>query len=127
MAEPQQSLAWRFSFAWITIGLFLFSLAGHWLFGWFAFVAEQRDHGQMADIGAYTVEAMRDTLENWQSEFLQVLWQVAGLTLFYYAGSPQSRGDDERIEEKMDAILRKIDPGSAEVLIHDLERRFPKK
>ena len=33
---------WRaYAFAWITLGLFLFSLAGHWLFGWFAYADEQ--------------------------------------------------------------------------------------
>jgi hypothetical protein len=27
----------RYGFAWITGGFFLISLAGHWLFGWFAY------------------------------------------------------------------------------------------
>ena len=122
----RKSLAWRYSFAWITIGLFLFSLIGHWLFGWFAFVADQREHGQAADGAGYALVALRDTFENWQSEFLQVLWQVVGLTLFYYAGSPQSRGDDERLEEKVDVLLRRIAPDEADGLIKALEERYPK-
>lgn len=28
--------------------------------------------------GSYVVEMLRDTFENWQSEFLQLLWQVVG-------------------------------------------------
>lgn len=27
---------------------------------------------------------MRDTFENWQSEFLQLLWQVAGLAILLH-------------------------------------------
>jgi hypothetical protein len=34
---------------------------------------------------------MRDTLENWQSEFLQLIWQVAGLAILLHVGSPQSK------------------------------------
>ncbi|WP_261321589.1 DUF6766 family protein [Rhizobium leguminosarum] len=64
----------KYAYAWITVGFFLFSLSGHWLFGWFAFVGEQQSHGQVPDINAYLMEMGRDTFENWQSEFLQLLW-----------------------------------------------------
>ena len=40
----------------------------------------------------------RDTLENWQSEFLQLMWQVGGLAFLLYVGSPQSKEGDERVE-----------------------------
>lgn len=43
---------WRaYAYAWITLGLFLFSLAGHWLFGWFAY-HEQTAHGQPIAVGS---------------------------------------------------------------------------
>lgn len=38
----------KYSYAWVTLGFFLFSLVGHWLFGWFAFVNEQSAHGEPA-------------------------------------------------------------------------------
>lgn len=53
---------------------------------------------------------MRDTLENWQSEFLQLLWQVAGLAFLLHVGSPQSKEGDDRMEAKLDAILLAVDP-----------------
>ena len=34
----------RFAFGWLTAGMFLFALAGHWLFGWFAYVSEQGEY-----------------------------------------------------------------------------------
>ena len=47
----------------------------------------------------------RDTLENWQSEFLQLLWQVAGLAILLHVGSPASKEGDDRMEAKLDALL----------------------
>ena len=115
----------RYSFLWVTGVLFLGAFIGHWMFAWFAHVAEQRQNGLAPDVGAYLLEILRDTFENWQSEFLQLGWQVAGLAWLYYAGSPQSRGDDERMEEKLDAILRRLDAAQAESVIRDLDQRFP--
>jgi hypothetical protein len=117
---------WRaYAYAWITLGLFLFTLVGHWLFGWFAYVDEQQVHGQEVAVGAYAVQMMRDTLENWQSEFLQLLWQVGGLALFLYLGSPQSREGDERKEAKLDEILQRLDPQGARETIARIDRQFP--
>ena len=96
----------RYSFAWVTGGFFLISLIGHWLFGWFAYVDEQQTHGAAVEVGGYVVELLRQTFENWQSEFLQLLWQVVGLAYFLYVGSPASKENDDRIEAKIDALLR---------------------
>jgi UV DNA damage repair endonuclease len=44
---------------------------------------------------------VRDNAENWQSEFLQLIWQVAGLAFPLYISSPQSKEGDDRKEEKL--------------------------
>lgn len=67
---------------------------------------------------------LRDTLENWQSEFLQLLWQVGGLALFLYVGSPQSKESDERMEAKLDVLIRKLDPKGAEEEIRALDAAY---
>jgi hypothetical protein len=105
----KHTVFYRYGFAWVTAGFFVVSLTGHWLFGWFAYVNEQRDHGRFPQVSEYVVEMSRDTLENWQSEFLQLLWQVAGLALLLHVGSPQSKEGDDRIEAKIDAILLAVD------------------
>jgi lysylphosphatidylglycerol synthetase-like protein (DUF2156 family) len=115
----------KYSFLWVTGLVFLVSLVGHWWFGWLTFQSEQAAHGQAVNWPDYFNEMMRDTLENWQSEFLQLMWQVAALAFLYFAGSPQSRGDDERIEAKLDALLAKVDPDAARTLIPELDRRYP--
>ena len=117
----------RFAFAWVTGAFFVFSIIGHWIFGWFAYANEQADHGRPADVGEYVVEMTRDTLENWQSEFLQLLWQVGGLALFLYVGSPQSAEGDQRQEEKLDAILRAVSPNEADRILAAIDEKLARK
>src|SRR3989337_1963144 len=96
----RKSIWTRFGFAWVTSALFILTLTGHWIFGWFAYVNEQAALQQPAEVGAYTVQMMRDTLENWQSEFLQPLWQGGGLRLFFYLSSPHPRAGADTHEER---------------------------
>jgi len=120
----QHSLWRAYGYAWITLAFFAFSLVGHWLFGWFAFVQEQAEHGQPIEVTAYMVEMLRDTFENWQSEFLQLLWQVGGLAFFLFLGSPQSKEGSDRLEAKIDVILRRVDPEDGEGVIRELDERY---
>jgi hypothetical protein len=117
----------KFGFAWVTIGFLVFSIFGHWLFGWLAFVDEQQTHNQPVETSAYVVEMLRDTFENWQSEFLQLLWQVVGLTLLLYVGSPQSKESEDRTEEMLKEIIRKVEPKNAEKFLAELEQKYPSK
>jgi hypothetical protein len=70
---------------------------------------------------------MRDTMENWQSEFLQLMWQVGGLSFLLYVGSPQSKESEQRLEKKLDAILQKVEPQKAQEIIEQLQKEYPEK
>ena len=48
-------------------------------------------------------------MENWQSEFLQLIWQVAGLSILWYVGSAQSKEANDGLEEKVDLLIQKMD------------------
>src|SRR5215211_7469485 len=104
------SILKRKGYVWVTLIFFLISIILHWLFGWQVFKNEQEAHNQPIVVSEYVMEMLRDTMENWQSEFLQLIWQVAGLALLWYTGSPQSKEGDERKEEKLDYIIKKLDP-----------------
>ncbi|MDQ3836100.1 MAG: hypothetical protein M3270_04105 [Thermoproteota archaeon] len=52
----------------------------HWTFAWFAYADEQAVQNQPLELTGYFNQTMRDTMENWQSEFLQPMWQVGGLS-----------------------------------------------
>jgi hypothetical protein len=111
----------RYSYGWITLGFFLISLIGHWLFGWMAYVSEQAVHGAQPELAGWFVEMSRDTLENWQSEFLQLLWQVGGLAFLLFLGSPQSKEGSDRLEAKVDEIIRHLDPKGGERIIEQID------
>jgi hypothetical protein len=115
----------KYGFLWATLFLFLGSLIGHWTFAWFAFVEEQLAHGEEIEVSSYLIEVLRDTLENWQSEFLQLIWQVAALAYLFYLGSPQSKEGDDRKEEKLDLILKAVSK-DGEDQIKKLDRKYGK-
>ena len=114
----------RYAYGWLTFAFFVGSLALHWYFGWRAYVDEELAHGQPAQTAGYLNEMFRDTFENWQSEFLQLLWQVLGLAYFLYIGSPASKENDDRLEVKIDAILRAIGRDKADELIARIDKEY---
>ena len=114
----------KYAYGWITLGFFLVSIVLHWWFGWQAFVQEAAEHGSEANFNDYLIVAGRDTFENWQSEFLQLMWQVVGLAYFLYVGSPSSKENDDRMEVKIDALLRAVGGEKAEALIAKIDREF---
>ncbi len=118
----------KHGFVWVTTLFFALSVAGHWAFGWLSYVQEQEEHGQPAEASGYVADMMRDTFENWQSEFLQLIWQVVGLAFLLHVGSSQSKEGDERKEEKLDALLDKaFGPAEAQRIRKELERKYPKE
>ncbi|WP_294173946.1 DUF6766 family protein [uncultured Sphingomonas sp.] len=114
----------KYAYAWMTLGFFLVSLLLHWFFGWRAFVGDAEQHGQAPQIAEFVDQMLRETFENWQSEFLQLLWQVVGLAYFLYVGSPSSKENDDRMEAKVDALMRMIGGDKANGLIRDLDRHY---
>ena len=117
----------KYGYAWITLGFFLISFGLHWWFGWNAFVDEAATHGQSADVNEYLTQMGRDTFENWQSEFLQLLWQVLGLAYFLYIGSPASKENDDRMEAKLDAVLRAVGGDKADLVIEKIDREYERE
>jgi hypothetical protein len=122
--DMKKSIWHRYGYGWVTLGFFILSLVGHWVFAWFAYVDEQNALGAPVEASGYLIQVSRDTLENWQSEFLQLLWQVGGLAFLLYVGSPQSKEGDDRMEAKIDAILAAVNPKNADALIDQIEQEY---
>ena len=115
-----------YAYAWITLAFFTVSIGLHWLFGWYAFVDEAREHGQTPEVRGWLIEMGRDTFENWQSEFLQLIWQVVGLAYFLYVGSPASKESDDRTEAKLDALIRLMSPDHGDKIVDEIDERHRK-
>ena len=121
--HPARMSVWRrYAYAWLTLLFFAVSIALHWYFGWRSFVDEAHQHGQSPQFSEYLNEMGRDTFENWQSEFLQLLWQVVGLAYFLYLGSPASKENDDRLEAKIDFLLKHT-PGGKKALA-DIDHEY---
>jgi cbb3-type cytochrome oxidase subunit 3 len=114
----------KYAYAWLTLSFFIISFGLHWYFGWRSFVDEQAAHGQSAQAAEYLNEMARDTFENWQSEFLQLLWQVVGLAYFLYVGSPSSKENDDRTEANIDALMEMVGGSKARALIAKLDEEY---
>ncbi|MDQ0109900.1 hypothetical protein J2T02_005045 [Chitinophaga terrae (ex Kim and Jung 2007)] len=117
----------RKAYFYVTLLLFMISVFLHWFFGWKDYKQEQLTHSQPPQVEEYAVQMMRETMENWQSEFLQLIWQVVGLSFLWYCGSPQSKEGDDRREEKLDFIIKRLEPDNADELLAEWKRKYPEK
>ena len=84
--------------------LFLTSWAAQGVAQWGTYRAEQTEHGEPVTVSGYLVDFGQSTLENWQSEFLQ-LFTMAVLTAFLVnKGSTESKDGDEEVMLQLSAI-----------------------
>ena len=113
-SRGKPGFAKAYGFGLVTGALFLLSWTGQFVTQLMTVRNESAQHGQPFEWGDFLAQFFASTFENWQSEFLQLVWQAAGLTLLLFWGSSQSRESDERIEVKLDRLLeeRGIDPAS---------------
>jgi hypothetical protein len=116
-----------YGYFWVTLGLFIMSISLHWTFAWYSYIQEQIAHKQSIEFTDYFNQTFRDTMENWQSEFLQLIWQVAGLSILWYIGSAQSKEANDRLEEKVDLLIQKLDTENGKKLIQELDKKYPRK
>jgi hypothetical protein len=97
---------WReFSLGLSLIILFFATWIGQGIAEWQVFTDEQREHGQSTEAGDFIAEFAQSTLENWQSEFLQLFSFVVLAALYIHKGSAESKDG----EEKLEAALRRIE------------------
>jgi heme A synthase len=89
--------------------LFLTSWVAHGAAEWQVFTDEQRDHNRPVTVGDFTAEFAQSTLENWQSEFLQLFSFVVMSALLIHRGSAESKDSDDRIEETLKRIEQKLE------------------
>jgi hypothetical protein len=85
--------------------LFFVTWLGHGIAEWQTYTDQQREHGEPVEAGDFFAEFGQSTLENWQSEFLQLFAFVVLAALYIHKGSAESKDSDE----KMEASLRRIE------------------
>ena len=88
--------------------LFFLSWAAQGVAQWQTFTDDQREHQEPVEVGDFTADFARATLENWQSEFLQLFSFVVLSALLIHKGSAESRDSDDRMEEAIERIERNL-------------------
>ena len=100
------------------VTLFLVSWIAQLYFEWEVFADEEQSHGENPVFWSadFWQTFWQSTLENWQSEFLQLAAFTIGAAYFVYKGSSESPDGDERLEVKIDALLEHqgLDPQKIE-------------
>jgi uncharacterized protein DUF6766 len=96
---------WRnFGLSLTFVILFLISWAGQGVAEWVSFAHEQAAHGQVTHFSDFWVEFGQSTLENWQSEFLQLFSFVVVAAVLIHRGSGESKDGTDRIEKAVNEI-----------------------
>jgi hypothetical protein len=110
--------AWRdYGLSIALFTLFAVSFVLHAVSGWMQYSADQRQHGQQATFlgddgyGWYFAEW---TLQNWQSEFLELGVIVVLSAFLIHKGSAESKDSDDEIKDLLEKIEAKLDKLEAE-------------
>jgi hypothetical protein len=88
--------------------LFYTSWIGQAVAEWQVFVDEQRAHNESTAVKDFMAEFGQSTLENWQSEFLQLFSFTVMTALLIHRGSAESKDSDDRIEASLQRIEQKL-------------------
>ena len=97
---------WReFGLSILFAALFILSWMGQFVAEWQLFTDDARAQGESPAIGDFAAAFGQSTLENWQSEFLQLFSFVALAALYIHKGSAESKDGEETIQ----ASLRRIE------------------
>ncbi|MGH2687343.1 MAG: DUF6766 family protein [Actinomycetota bacterium] len=89
--------------------LFLGSWVAQAVSQWKEFESQQQAHGEPAEVREFGWEFAASTMENWQSEFLQLLTFVVLTSVLYHKGSAESKDGEEEIQAALERIEERLD------------------
>jgi phosphoglycerate-specific signal transduction histidine kinase len=95
----------------VLLALFLVAWAVQTVTGWYEFMAEQQQHGQIAQVfGAdgYVWRWEAATFENWQSEYLQHFAIVVLTSFLIHKGSAESRDSQDEMQQQHTRIEKQL-------------------
>jgi hypothetical protein len=102
--------------------LFFATWFAHGITEWQTYTDEQRQHGEAVEVGDFASEFGQSTLENWQSEFLQLFAFVVLAALFIHKGSAESKDSDEKVEASLRRIEERLGTLPGDAATHESER-----
>ncbi len=88
--------------------LFFVSWMGQAAFQWQEFVNTQKEHKAPVQTGEFLSAFGASTMENWQSEFLQLFTFVVLTTFLIHKGSHESKDSDEEMKASLSRIEKQL-------------------
>ncbi len=108
--RTERRSVWReFGLTLALLSLFLSTWLAHGLSEWQVYTDEARSHGEEPEAGDFVSQFASSTLENWQSEFLQLFSFTIMAAVLIHKGSAESKDSDDRIEEALQRLEKKLD------------------
>lgn len=115
-------------YLYVTITFFAVSWVIHGITAYNQYSEEQKEHNQPVNMNSFWNEFLRQTMENWQSEFLQLSWQVGGLMILYAVASPEDRIGDQRKEKLLEKLIQiQMEQKDYEKFMNNIKEDFPDK
>lgn len=96
----------NYSLGIVLFSFFVASWIGQGFTQWQAFVNNANEHNQEIRVGEFIPEFWSATLENWQSEFLQLFTMVVLTSMLSFKGSPESKDSEEKTQKALARIER---------------------
>jgi hypothetical protein len=88
--------------------LFFLSWIGQGIAQWQKFTDEQRQHKEPVEVGDFTSDFLQSTMENWQSEFLQLFSFTVMASVLIHKGSAESRDGGDSVQAALKRIEDKL-------------------
>jgi hypothetical protein len=88
--------------------LFFLSWIGQGIAQWQRYTDDQREHKEPVETGDFTSDFLQSTLENWQSEFLQLFSFTVMASVLIHKGSAESRDGDDTMQAALKRIEDKL-------------------
>lgn len=98
----------RWGAVYVLVVLFLGSWIGQFVAQLVEFTSQQEQHGQSFSWSEYLPSFLASTFENWQSEWLQLVFQAILLLGAKHLLFQADAEDLERIERKLDSIQEAV-------------------
>jgi branched-subunit amino acid ABC-type transport system permease component len=90
-------------------GFFLITWIAQAFAEWGVYAEEARAHGEPLAVSDYLIQFGQSTLENWQSEFLQLFSFVVFAAVLIHKGSAESKDSDEEMQATLNRIEKRLD------------------
>ena len=106
--DRQRSIWREFALGLSLVIMFFATWVGHGIAEWQEYTDTQREHEQPIELGDFIAQFSASTLENWQSEFLQLFSFVVLAALYIHKGSAESKDSGEKLEASLRRIEEKL-------------------